>query len=379
VTSATRPPQAALENNANKVSPPPLRERRYELRRLLWEVSELRRLRGCGRGRRADFVGVRHSEGHGAGFSGLVTCGSIWSCPVCSAKIMARRSLELGVGLLTWENSGGNLVMGTLTMRHNRGTRLAEEFGALNDGWKSIITSKVWKKWLKRLGSPGLVRVVEVTFGSNGWHVHLHFVLLVQGGLSSDVLDAFSNWLTAKWIRVLELVGMPGALAQGQDIHLVDGVRAASELGEYLAKSTAYGAAESLGRELMGTWTKDARSVHSTAPAWRIAEEFGETGEADLLALWGEYERGTKGRRQTTWTRGLRALLGVGAEQTDEEIAEEVQGDEDLVRITPEGWLTVLRMREPSCRILQAVEEGGLRGLVAYLDAHGIDYETGVK
>ena len=136
-----RAPQAPLENNANNSTPPltsafpaseegpegwgSLRDRRYALRTLLWDVSALHRLRGCGRGRRAAVVGVRYSPGIGAGFSGLVTCGSVWACPVCSAKILARRSLELGAGLLAWEAAGGRLVMGTLTMRHHRGHRLA--------------------------------------------------------------------------------------------------------------------------------------------------------------------------------------------------------------------------------------------------------------
>lgn len=368
-----------LENNANKATPPPLRERRYDLRRLLWDVSTVRRLRACGRGRRAEVVGVRCSEGHGAGFSGLVTCGSIWSCPVCSAKILARRSLEIGCGLLTWENSGGLLVMGTLTMRHNQGTRLADEFDALNEGWRGILRSRVWKKWLGRLGSPGLVRVVEVTYGPNGWHVHLHFVLLIGKESSGALVADFGAWLSAKWIRTLALAGMPGAALAGQDVHLVDGVRAASDLGQYLVKSTAYGVADSLGRELMGSWSKNARGVHSTEPAWRLAEDFGSTGDLDLLDLWHEYEKATKGRRQMTWSRGLRDLLDIGAEQTDEEVAEEVQGDEDLVRITADGWAAVLMLREPTCRILQAVETDGITGLRAYLDAHRIAYEIGVS
>jgi hypothetical protein len=298
----------------------------------------------------------------------------VWACPVCSAKILAKRSLELGVGLLSWENSGGQLVMGTLTMRHHRGHSLVSEWDALQSAWNSILRSRVWKKWLDRLGSPGLVRVVEVTFGDNGWHVHLHFVLLVSGAGAPDLVRAFGAWLTEKWVRALDSAGMPGALVRAQDVHLVDSVRAASELGEYLAKSTAFGAAESLGRELMGTWSKDARGVHSTVPAWRIAEQFGWTGEAELLDLWGEYEKGSKRRRQSTWSQGLRDLLGIGQEETDEEIAAEVVGDTDLVRITAAGWTAALASGVPTCRILAAVEEGGTPGLRAYLDAQGIEY-----
>jgi hypothetical protein len=186
---------------------------------------------------------------------------------------------------------------------------------------------------------------------------------------------AFSGWLIAKWTRSLEAEGMPGALAVGQDVHLVDGVEAAAELGQYLAKSTAYGAAESLGRELMGALTKTARSEHSTAPVWAIAERFFETGDLDELDLWREYERGSKGRRQIGWSRGLRDRLGIGVEATDEEIAEEAVGDEDLVLITAAGWTAALASGKPLSAILDVTESAGIKGLRAYLDAEGIEYE----
>src|SRR4051794_3614642 len=110
-----RAAQRPLENVANKATPPSRREVRWELLRLLWDVSQNRRVRSCRRSRVAAVVGVRWGGGGtGAGFSGLATCGSVWACPVDSAKIMARRSLEIGAGLLTWENRGGRLLMGTL-------------------------------------------------------------------------------------------------------------------------------------------------------------------------------------------------------------------------------------------------------------------------
>lgn len=352
-----------------------LRERRYGLRRLLWDVSQLHRLRGCGRGRRAPVVGVRFSPGHGAGFSGLVTCGSVWSCPVCSAKVLARRSLELGAALLTWETSGGRMVMITLTQAHHRGHRLAVELDAQAAAWKSISRSSGWAKWRRRLGSPGFVKVPEITYGlANGWHAHQHAVLLVDGAVDAETVEAFGDWLIAKWTRLLVAAGMPGARSIGQDVHLVEALEAVADLGSYLVKSTAYGAAESLGRELFGSWSKNARGVHSTEPAWRLAEEFGETGDAELLDLWLEYERSTKGRRQVAWSRGLRELLDVGQEMTDEQIADEVAGDEDLVQITPAGWETAWRSPAPTCLILAALEDGGVPGLRAYLDAAGIEY-----
>lgn len=371
-----------LENIANKPTPPladarriDRRTARYELRRTLWEVSDLPRLRNCGRARTGSHVGVRSSAGS-SGFSGLQSCGSVWSCPVCSAKVAARRSLEIGCGLLAWERMGGRLLMGTLTMRHHRGHRLEAEWDALTDSWNSILKSKVWARWKTRLGMVGNLRVVEVTDGDNGWHAHLHLVLLVGGAVAEDpeLVDEFTTWLLGKWSRALERHGFPGALDLGQDVHLVDGVTAAEDMGKYLSKASPYETGEAIGRELLGSWTKGARGEWGTVPAWRIAEHFKATGDADALDRWHEYERVSKGRRQVTWSRGLRDLLGIGQDLSDEAVAAEEIGTVDLLRLDKHAWSMVLAQSWPTSRLLDVLDRKGLAGLCAFLDANGILY-----
>lgn len=369
------PGTEALENNANNSSPPlSRRERRFALRRVLWEFSQVKRCKGCGRWLTGDHAGVRYSEGNGAGFSGVQSCGSVWVCPLCASKVMARRSVETGVLLLGWENQGGRLVMGTLTMRHHKGHSLVQEWDALMRAWGSVQKSRVWQKWAKRLGSPGLVRVVEVTYGPNGWHVHLHFVLLVDGSVSPEDEASLALWLFPKWDRAIRAEGMPGALAVAQDLHLVDSIEAASALGEYLQKATAYGSAESLGRELFSNWSKDARGVHRTVPVWRLIEEFAETGDLGLLELWHEYEKGSHGRRQMGWTKGLRELMNLGPEKSDEEIAAEEAGDRDLVQISAAGWRRVLASDWSPSVILDLMESGGPEAVCRFLEAEGIEH-----
>lgn len=350
------------------------RTARYELRRTLWQVSNLRRLKNCGRARTGDHVGVRSGSGS-SGFSGLQHCGSVWACPCCSAVVSARRSVEIGCGLLAWERMGGRLLMGTLTMRHHRGHRLASEWDALASAWDSVIRSQVWKRWKDRLGMVGNLRVVEVTDGDNGWHAHLHLVLLIGGDAEAlELVNEFTSWLLSKWARALEKRGFPGALDVGQDVHLVEGIEAAAQVGEYLSKASAYGTSESVGRELLGSWTKGARGTWSTVPAWRLAEQFAATGEADLLDRWHEYEKASKGRRQVTWSRGLRDLLDLDAELSDEAVAAEEVGTVDLLRLDKHAWAMVLAQPWPTSRLLDVLDKRGLSGLRAFLDANGILY-----
>jgi hypothetical protein len=276
--------------------------------------------------------------------------------------------------LVAWENRGGKHVSGTVTMRHHRGHSLDEAWTALSAAWKSVTTSRVWWKWKARLGCVGWIKVVENNIGDNGWHVHIHFVLLVDGTCTEADVAKLAGWLFPKWASALASAGMPGALAAGQDLQVVDGIEAASKWGEYLNKATAYGPAESLGRELHGSWTKRARSDHATRPVWRLIEEFAETGDLGLLALWLEHERASKGHQQYSVSNGLRELLLMAPEKTDEEIAAEEVGDRDLVQISRDGWRQVLAADWLPSKILDVMESEGTSAVCRFLTAEGVDH-----
>ena len=318
-------------------------------------------------------VGVRYSEAKGAGFSGLQTCGSVWICPICSAKILARRSIETGVLLLAWENLGGRMAMGTLTMRHHRGQSLASLWDGLADAWTSMTCSRVWRKHLARLGSPGLIKVIEVNIGANGWHVHLHFALLLESNVDPAQLRELEAWLLPKWQRSLAAHGFD-ALSVGQDLHMISGVDAAVNMGEYLSKATAYAPSEALGRELFGSASKRSRGDYRTVSVWRLLEHVKETGEFEQWNQWLEYEKASKGRRQYAVSRGLRDLLGV-VEVSDEEIAAEEAGDRDLLRITRAGWSEVIWSNRNPSEILNVIETHGVEGLREFLEINGIEYQ----
>lgn len=370
-------PAGPLERYANNCTPPSRRDLRYMLRRRLWVISELGRVKKCGRVLRGSHVAVRGSQGGPVGFSGLCSCGSVWACPVCASKVLSRRGLEIGAALVSWEGRGGRLALGTLTMRHRAGDQLVRSWDAAMAAWHRVTRCKGWAQWNLRLGARGWIRVVEVTDGQHGWHVHLHFVLLVeQAARLAGTVVRFESWLAEKWARCLAAEGAPGALGVGQDVRLADSVAAAVEFGGYLVKSEAYGetAGVKLGRELTGSMTKTARTDWSTQPVWSIAERFVETGEADLLERWHEWERGSRGRRQLAWSRGLRDELALGVEQTDEQIAEESLGGEDLVRIDADGWRAVLALGEPESGLLGALHDGGPSSLRRWLDERSIPY-----
>ena len=73
-----------------------------------------------------DLVEVYHSAAAArAHLEGLMTCGNVWVCPVCSSRISERRRIELTQALAGCRESLTPLML-TYTIRHNASQPLAQ-------------------------------------------------------------------------------------------------------------------------------------------------------------------------------------------------------------------------------------------------------------
>jgi len=376
---------------------------RLAARYTLWDESRLRRLKNCGRVAVAGGgVTIRASGSGGdrrAGFAGLSTCGSVWSCPVCSAKVLAHRADELGRALGAWSQSGGRVVMVTLTMRHRAWQRLSSLWDAVGYAWGSVTSGAAWEDLQAAHGvlqertvtrgsrkgqiviEPrlGWVRVVEVTNGANGWHVHVHAALLVDDTVTAEQADQIGCAMFQRWRDALVRKGFEAPLARsgGLDVKVWNGETGV--LGDYFAKNTYTGSSEKAGcsdaaLEIAGGAFKKGRGENRT-PFQVLADVVG-LGDAEDLALWHEWEAASRGRRQMTWSVGLRdRLLPDEADLTDEQIAEQDAGGDDLVRLTSPGLRRLVGLRVHR-QVLDAAEhdDGGAQ-LRRVLDAYGIGWK----
>lgn len=409
-----------LENNANNSSPPLTcdddrdlgaldpsdhRSRRYLRRAGLWLLTDVPRLGKCGRCCRSDEgVSLRLVDGS-AGFAGLVSCGSVWVCPVCSAKIAARRQIEIQAAITAWYVLGGRVAFTTLTMRHRKGQGLGTLWDAVAGAWGSVTSGKSWNLARARAGLAGWLRLVEVTHGLNGWHVHIHALLFLPAGFTAEDLEEFHGWLTGRWFRALDRRGF-SAVPDAQLSRLLD-LAAVDAVADYFTKGTdAAGvvpgespgsdparkrsgagraadgprgdAASGLSLEFTRSHTKGVRSAASTAPPFTLLDAVFLEGDADALDLWHEWESGSHGRRQLGWSKGLRDLLGLGSEDDDETIASEEVGssDDDLVRIPLDTWRRLTKRPALIPLLLNVTEAAGLSGARTFLDSHGLAYES---
>lgn len=373
------------------------RRHRYELRDLLAdEVSSLPRVRRCGMPVGPADVAVHLAPditgrpvGH---YSGLETCGSPWSCPVCGSKIRAFRAEEISTGLKHALTLGWTVMLATLTIRHGVGDRLADvlaepvdgrrpevvargTMSLLTGGFRALLSGRAAKDERARLDLAGHIRSVEITYGDHGWHPHLHLLLVARRHVTAAEVERLREAWQTRWDRWLARQGWPatedriGVDIQRMHVNAVDRLDVAHAALVAAAYVTKWAAEVSRGD------LKDGRARGSRTPL-DILADYGSTGDAADLARWHEYETATKGRSAIRWSPGLRAeLLGTEDTPTDAEVAAE-QADGDVVAVIDASvYRQARRIPGGTAMLLAAAEHSGYRGLL--LELHALRLPTG--
>lgn len=342
-------------------------------------------------------MNVRHAPGveGSAGFSGFATCGSVWTCPCCAPKIANERSQNLEAGFAEWQRRGNYLGFLTLTMRHTRGDALAALWDAVVHGWRSAISGR-GKADLDVTGCAGWVRVTEVTHTRNGWHVHVHAVLFLEHGVTDDAGQALAGRMHARWTRGLARHGFTSVAKSfdgesvGVDFKMVKpGESTAGRwdlgLARYLTKNVYTpdaAATRGLSLEVARGDLKRGKGSGSVTP-WQLLDH-ANLGEADAFALWWEWEEASAGRRQFGWSRGIRDDLGLDDERSDDDIAADETGGEDVLSLPAETVRALVRetiahrhtnvTRPALSAVLATLDRYGVDGLRRYLDLNGLAY-----
>jgi hypothetical protein len=309
---------------------------RWAARAMLWQASSLKAVRCCGRVVRdrasepaargvvsPTGVVIRRRIVDGrmvASYGGLMTCGSVWACPRCSAVVAHTRAAEISSAVRECYRLGGRVYMLTLTMRHTSRDELAMLWDSLSVAWRAAFGSRAWTGQRERTelrgGRPivvgaklgdaerfdvaGLTRVAEATYGrpqagGNGWHLHIHALLFIESSLASGIVsdaetvlagllgsrcdvdrewvarNVFAGRVHARWTMGLAKsgCGMPGSV--GVDVREIAD-RGAEYVGRYLSKST-YEVSTRVGLEIAaGAVTKETRVERNWTPFEVLAE-----------------------------------------------------------------------------------------------------------
>ena len=386
-----------VQNNTLEV-----RQMRYSLQRtaqsILFDESENKQHRVCGCHRNVASGGVtvyRAVDGSDSRFGNLITCGSVWSCPVCNAKITEGRREDMQKAVSAWCLDGGSCLLNTLTFPHELDMPLHEllekfekalVFYKNSRTYKSVFGTSVAAisqrtKWIAKgklkSGTPdhpvfyeplkdtregdyprlGTVRSLEVTNGVNGWHPHVHEVLFMDSDhlnagttknkneYAEEILTkaiATRELLTKLWVDSLLKAGL-GSQDKINDMLLrAWDIRGGDYVAEYINK---------FGREpikirgwtIASEATKANSKVNSNGAIGKKVGNnyhftpfqllgFATDGDEKSAALFKEFSQAFEGKRMNYWTNGLKDWFSINDVDDELMASEQAQKvDEEIV------------------------------------------------
>ena len=361
------------------------REMRYMLQRtaqsLLYDRESLKQHRtcSCGRNIHSDGVAVyRNVDGSDARFGNLMTCASVWACPVCSAKITEKRRAELQEAINSWvAHHQGKVLLMTLTFPHEYDMPLSETLEKFANALTKFKNSRAYKNNFGTLDNPGLyervgsVRSLEVTHGGNGWHPHTHDLVFLRNDEILDDTNALDE-LRGEWIKQLLKVGL------GDNTKINDMLQFGFDLqgGDYAAEYVAKFGHEpklyqdwSAAREVTKGMSKIGGGSHATP--FMLLSWYHHDNDTEAGALFREYVHQFEGKRMLSWSPGLKNLLALPDEEiSDEQLAQQddqLPEEEMIYRLDIDQWKLVMS-RNARYEMLLIAAKNGRAGIEALLE-----------
>lgn len=143
-------------------------------------------------------------------FGGLQTCGSVWTCPVCSAKITEHRRREISTAL---EKHRGTVIMVTQTIPHSSSDSLNESYSLLMKARQTFkdqrplkkksplrFIIRTYKEICNDYNVIGDIASIEITYSFvNGWHPHCHSAIFFDKKLSKSEIAKIEHELRHAW------------------------------------------------------------------------------------------------------------------------------------------------------------------------------------
>ena len=300
--------------------------------------------------------------GRSAHYGGLQVCSSVWLCPVCSAKISERRRVELSAALDAWRAiEGTRVILATFTVQHRASEPLSTLLEPVVEGWRSFKAGRWWQGFKDAHKVAGSIKALELTHGANGWHPHLHVLFFLWRDVQ---ILPFEHDLKSRWSHTLGRQGRWASWEHGVDVRFSD-----AHIAEYVAK---YGKEPewTVSHEMTKNPSKMGRNGGRTP--LQILSDYSE-GDMASGELWREYAAAMKGHKQLTWSPGLRDLLQLAAEESDEEVA---QRHEEiaviLAQLTHQQWRVVLG-NDARGELLEVASAGDAGAVWTFLRGLGVE------
>jgi hypothetical protein len=299
-------------------------------------------------------------------YTGVMKCGSVWSCPVCSTKIQLARAIEIKKAIDWAYEQDKKCAMVTFTFPHYDFHTCSELLEKQARALRLFRCSGSWQRHKTTIGYVGMIRTLEITKGENGFHPHTHELWIIDKNLQVIASEAckvstvarlgcpcLTCYVKARWFECCLKVGLipkdkiEAALLRGADIK--DRV----STSDYLQKTWG-------GEQEMAYSGRKKGGKHP----FQLLEDYAAGNEkagADFL----EYSIATRDRRarQCFWSKGLKDKVGVKEKEDKEIVEEEEENQENLLHtFTYHEW-EIVQKNSAQLELIEIGEKIGRTGI----------------
>ncbi len=286
-----------------------------------------------------------------ANIEGVLKCGSIWRCPVCSYKITRQRQIELYRLFLSAQSVGVKMSFITLTVRHKEKDSLKSTLDILNGEFLKMQRSRSFKPL--RAKYFGLCKALEITYSKrNGWHPHLHLLYFHEANVTEEDQRYFGNELiTQFWER--KKVQNRGTRKDKQDFKIVT---SDNGIAEYISK---WDSSKEMATGNFKTSLKTKKGGY-TPFSLLLAFKYKVKGYdfSTVYKLFSEYAGVTKGVHHLRFNQGLKdfgRLFDINV-KTENQILNEKSNISDLLLEIPTQLWRKLYHRNQVLKMLDLIE-----------------------
>lgn len=327
---------------------------RYQMQAAAKHILPGNRVGICLRHQREKYGTVdvfKHRQTQKAFYGGLMVCGSVWICPVCASKISERRRAELKEASNVYREAGGNLTMLTLTLSHSKTDKLDDLLKSLGQAVLKFRSGKRYETLRKELDIVGSVRALEVTYGKNGWHPHIHLLNFHECALEPWQREEYEERFYNLWSAACQKFGLSCSREHG--VKLDD----ASEADQYIGKwGDLVDKHWGIDSEMTKSHIKKGREEGLTP--FDFLRRIVEDGDLEYAMQFKEYAAAMKGKTQLYWSRGLKKKFEI-VEKTDEEVATEKEEPADLLGgLSWQDWRYIVK-HDYRAKLLDYIESYG--------------------
>lgn len=257
---------------------------------------------------------------------GVMNCKSPMRCPRCGDRIAYARAQAIERAVTAWQESGGEVCLVTLTLRHHH-TPLQTGIADVLHAWSDMWLGRRRDTW-HYIGVEGAVRSLEATHGrARGWHPHMHALFFCRAGVD---VDAVRHHLSAQWLQRVD-----ASVERGTRVDLV------RRTSEDVKRASGY-VAKGATNELVYGADKEAARKH------RTPMQLLDVRSERARALWLEWESAVKHRKAHAWVaKGrIEAVTGRIEWQAEAELlGDDVPDQTPTLRLSAETWRDLRHIR----------------------------------